>query len=128
LIALGSAAAYVSSVALMLFGIAGHVSFETAAVIIVHILVGTYMEAHAKRQTSAAIKALMRLQAKTACVMRSGVEAEVPLAEVRVSASAVVRPGEQVPVDGVVTSGQSSLNERMLTGARMPILKRRATR
>jgi P-type Cu+ transporter len=124
LIALGSSAAYFFSVTLMVFGLAGHVYFETAAVIIALILVGKYLEARAKSQTSAAIKALIGLQAKSAHVMRGGVEAEVPLAEVRVGDIVVVRPGEKVPVDGVVTSGQSALDESMLTGESMPVQKR----
>jgi P-type Cu+ transporter len=124
LIALGSSAAYFYSVALMVFSIAGHVYFETAAVIIALILVGKYLEARAKSQTSAAIKALIGLQAKTARVLRSGVETEVPLAEVRVSEIVVVRPGEKVPVDGVIVSGQSALDESMLTGESMPVQKR----
>jgi P-type Cu+ transporter len=124
LIALGSSAAYFYSVALMVFGVAGHVYFETAAVIIALILVGKYLEARAKSQTSAAIKALIGLQAKTARVMRGGMETEVPLAEVRVGDILSVRPGEKVPVDGVLVSGQSTLDESMLTGESMPILKR----
>ncbi len=124
LIALGSSAAYLYSVALLLFGIAGHVYFETAAVIIALILVGKYLEARAKSQTSAAIKALIGLQARTARVLRGGVETEVPLAEVRVGDIVSVRPGEKVPVDGVIVSGQSSLDESMLTGESMPVLKR----
>jgi P-type Cu+ transporter len=124
LIALGSSAAFFYSVALMAFNLSGHVYFETAAVIIVLILVGKYLEARAKSQTGAAIKALMGLQAKTARVLRAGVEAEVPLSELRVGEIVVVRPGEKVPVDGVITSGQSSLDESMLTGESMPVQKR----
>ncbi|HET9223418.1 MAG TPA: copper-translocating P-type ATPase, partial [Roseiflexaceae bacterium] len=124
LIALGSSAAYVYSVALLLFGLAGHVYFETAALIITLILVGKYLEARAKSQTSAAIRALIGLQPKTARVLRGGVEVEAPLAEVRVGDIVIVRPGEKVPVDGVITSGQSSLDESMLTGESMPVQKR----
>ena len=124
LIALGSSAAFFYSVALMAFNLSGHVYFETAAVIIVLILVGKYLEARAKSQTGAAIKALIGLQAKTARVLRGSVEAEVPLAELRVGEIVVVRPGEKVPVDGIITSGQSSLDESMLTGESMPVQKR----
>ncbi len=124
LIALGSSAAFFYSVGLLAFNLSGHVYFETAAVIIVLILLGKYLEARAKSQTGAAIKALMGLQAKTARVLRAGVEAEVPLATLRVGDIVVVRPGEKVPVDGIITSGQSSLDESMLTGESMPVQKR----
>jgi len=124
LIALGSSAAYLYSVALLIFGVPGHVYFETAAVIIALILVGKYLEVRAKSQTSAAIRALMGLQAKTARVMRSGQEVEIPIAEVRVGEIVAVRPGEKVPVDGVVTSGQSTIDESMLTGESLPVDKR----
>src|SRR4051812_29640411 len=124
LIALGSSAAFFYSAALLAFNLSGHVYFETAAVIIVLILVGKYLEARAKSQTGAAIKALIGLQAKTARVLRAGVESEVPLAELRVGEIVVVRPGEKVPVDGIITSGQSALDESMLTGESMPVQKR----
>jgi len=123
LIALGSSAAFFYSVALLAFNLSGHVYFETAAVIIALILVGKYLEARAKSQTSAAIRALIGLQPKTARVLRGGVEVEATLAEVRVGDIVVVRPGEKVPVDGVITGGQSSLDESMLTGESMPVQK-----
>ena len=123
LIALGSSAAYGYSLWLLLAGGSGHVYFETAAVIIALILVGKFLEARAKSQTSAAIKALMGLQAKTARVLRGGAEVDVPLALVRVGDIVVVRPGEKVPVDGVITQGGSTLDESMLTGESMPVQK-----
>ena len=123
LIARGSSAAFFYSAALLAFNLAGHVYFETAAVIIVLILVGKYLEARAKSQTSAAIRALIGLQPKTARVLRGGVEVEAPLAAVRVGDIVVVRPGEKLPVDGSITSGQSSLDESMLTGESMPVQK-----
>ena len=123
LIALGSSAAYFYSVALLLSGIAGHTYFETAALIITLILVGKYLEARAKSQTSAAIKTLMGLQAKTARVLRGGVEQDVPVAEVRKGDVVIVRPGEKVPVDGVIVSGHSSLDESMVTGESLPVEK-----
>src|SRR5690606_11639546 len=98
--------------------------FETAAVIIALILVGKYLEARAKSQTSAAIKALMGLQPKTARVLRGGVEADVTLAQVRVGDIVIVRPGEKVPVDGVITQGGSYVYERMLTGESMTVQKK----
>jgi Cu+-exporting ATPase len=123
LIALGTSAAYFYSVWLLLAGMSGHVYFETAAVIIALVLVGKFMEARAKSQTSAAIKALMGLQAKTARVLRGGVEADIPLAQVRVGDIVIVRPGDKVPVDGVLTQGGSALDESMLTGESMPVQK-----
>ena len=123
LIALGASAAYFYSVALLLFGIPGHVYFETAALIITLILVGKYLEARAKSQTSAAIKTLIGLQAKTARVLRDSVEQDVPLAEVHKGDIVIVRPGEKVPVDGVVISGRSSLDESMVTGESLPVEK-----
>jgi Cu+-exporting ATPase len=123
LIALGSSAAYFYSVALMVFGIAGHVYFETAALIITLILVGKYLEARAKSQTSTAIRALMGLQAKTARVLRGGDEQDVPVADVRKGEIVIVRPGEKVPVDGVVVSGRSSVDESMVTGESIPVEK-----
>jgi Cu+-exporting ATPase len=124
LIALGSSAAFFYSAALLAFNLSGHVYFETAAVIIVLILVGKYLEARAKSQTSAAIRTLIGLQPKIARVLRGGTEVDAPLADVRVGDIVVVRPGEKVPVDGVITSGQSSLDESMLTGESMPVQKR----
>jgi Cu+-exporting ATPase len=124
LIAIGSSAAYFYSLALLVFSLPGHVYFETAAVIIALILVGKYLEARAKSQTSAAIRALMGLQARTARVMRGGQEVEVPIADVRVGEIVLVRPGEKVPVDGIVTSGQSTIDESMLTGESLPVEKR----
>ncbi|HEY1012214.1 MAG TPA: heavy metal translocating P-type ATPase [Herpetosiphonaceae bacterium] len=124
LIALGSSAAYGYSLAVMAFDLAGHVYFETAAVIIALILVGKFLEARAKGQTSAAIRALMGLQATTARVLRGGVETDIPLAEVRAGDIVTVRPGEKVPVDGVLTSGASTVDESMLTGESMPVQKR----
>lgn len=129
LIAMGSSAAYFYSIALMLLGMAGHVYFETAAVIITLILVGKLLEARAKSQTSTAIKALMGLQAKTARVLRpaSGtgqvVEQDIPVGEVRKGDIVIVRPGEKIPVDGVITSGRSSVDESMITGESMPVAK-----
>jgi P-type Cu+ transporter len=124
LIALGSTAAYVYSVALLFLGWSGHVYFETAAVIIALILVGRWMEARAKSRTGAAIRALMELQPPTARVLRGGSEVEVRLREVRAGDIVVVRPGEKLPVDGVVTLGQSTVDESMLTGESMPVEKR----
>ncbi|WP_298817398.1 heavy metal translocating P-type ATPase [Chloroflexus sp.] len=123
LIALGSSAAYFYSLAIMLSGAPGHVYFETAALIITLILLGKYLETRAKSQTSAAIKALIGLQPKTARVIRSGQEVDVPIAEVRVGEMVIVRPGEKIPVDGVIVTGESTVDESMLTGESLPVEK-----
>ncbi len=123
LIAMGSSAAYFYSVALLAFGMSGHVYFETAALIITLILVGKYLEARAKSQTGAAIKALVGLQPKTARVLRGGAEVDLPVAELRKGDVVVVRPGEKVPVDGVLVGGHSSLDESMITGESLPVEK-----
>ncbi|HLV44858.1 MAG TPA: heavy metal translocating P-type ATPase, partial [Aggregatilineales bacterium] len=109
LVALGSSVAYIYSIFVTLGLAPGHVYFETAAVIITLIVTGKLLEARAKGQTSEAIKKLMGLRAKTAHVMRDGVEVEVPIDEVRVGDVVVVRPGEKIPVDGVVTAGNSAV-------------------
>jgi Cu+-exporting ATPase len=123
LIAMGSSAAYFYSIPVTLGWIPGHVYFETGAVIITLIRVGKYLEARAKGQTSEAIKKLMGLRPRTAHVIRAGEECEVPVEEVLVGDVAVVRPGERIPVDGVVVEGKSSIDESMLTGESLPVDK-----
>ncbi|RRR72746.1 MAG: cadmium-translocating P-type ATPase [Candidatus Viridilinea halotolerans] len=123
LIVMGTSVAYFYSVALLLSNAAGHVYFETAAVIIALVLVGKYMESRAKSQTGAAIKTLIGLQPKTARVLRGGQEIDVPVAEVRTGEIVIVRPGEKIPVDGVILDGTSSVDESMLTGESMPVEK-----
>ncbi len=123
LIVMGSSAAYFYSVAVVLGLIPGHVYFETAAVIITLIKLGKYLEARAKGKTSEAIKKLMGLQAKTAHIIRDGEETEIPIDEVAVGDFIIVRPGEKIPVDGVVLEGRSSVDESMLTGESLPVSK-----
>jgi len=123
LIAMGSSVAYLYSVTIMLGLVSGHVYFETAAVIITLIRLGKFLEARAKGRTSEAIKKLMGLRAKTARVVRSGHEAEVPVDEVIVGDVVLVRPGEKIPVDGVVIEGRSAVDESMLTGESLPVEK-----
>ncbi len=123
LVVTGSSAAYFYSLALLLSGRAGHVYFETAAMIITLILVGKYLEARAKSQTNAAIKTLIGLQPTTARVLRSGDERDVPIAEVRKGDIVIVRPGEKIPVDGVIVGGRSSVDESMVTGESIPVEK-----
>jgi Cu+-exporting ATPase len=123
LIALGSSAAYGYSLPVILGFIPGHVYFETSAVIITLIKLGKYLEARAKGRTSEAIKKLMSLQAKTARVIREGAEIEIPVASVVLGDIVIVRPGEKIPVDGVVTKGRSAVDESMLTGESLPVEK-----
>lgn len=123
LIAMGTSAAYFYSLPITLGLLHGHVYFETAAVIITLIKLGKFLEARAKGQTSEAIKKLMSLRAKSARVIRDGQEMEVPVDEVRVGDVVIVRPGEKIPVDGVVVDGRSSVDESMLTGESMPVEK-----
>ncbi|AWR88170.1 heavy metal translocating P-type ATPase (plasmid) [Meiothermus taiwanensis WR-220] len=102
---------------------ARHVYFEAAGVVITLILLGKYLEAIAKGRTSQAMKKLLGLQAKTARVIRAGGELEVAVDEVLPGDVVAVRPGEKVPVDGVVISGQSYVDESMITGEPVPVAK-----
>ncbi len=97
--------------------------FETSALLIVFVLLGKWLEARAKGQTSAAISQLIGLQPKTARLQRDGQIVDVNIAEVRVGDIVIVRPGEKVPVDGTVTAGHSSIDESMLTGESLPVEK-----
>jgi Cu+-exporting ATPase len=128
LIALGTGAAYLySTVATFLPDLlpAGlrSVYFDTTAIIVALILMGQLLEARAKGQTNDAIRKLMGLQAKTARVVREGAEVDIPVEEVLVGDVVIVRPGEKVPVDGVVVEGRSTLDESMITGESIPVSK-----
>jgi P-type Cu+ transporter len=124
LISMGSSVAYVYSLIVTLGLFPGHVYFETAAVIITLIKLGKYLEARAKGRTSEAIKKLMGLRPKTAHVVRDGVEMDITTDDVQIGDLVLVRPGEKVPVDGVVVEGRSSVDESMLTGESMPVEKK----
>mgnify|MGYP001325928850 CR=1 FL=1 len=97
--------------------------FETAGLIVTLILLGKSLEAVAKGRTSASIKRLMGLAPRTATVVQNGAEIELPVAEVEVGDTVLVRPGERLPVDGIVLSGSSAVDESMLTGESMPVEK-----
>jgi Cu+-exporting ATPase len=135
LIALGSSTAYFYSVALILFpgffttahGLYHGLYFDTSAVIIVLILLGRHLESTAKGRATEAVRKLAGLQAKTARVVRDGQEIDLPLADIRVDDTLVVRPGERIPVDGVVTEGSSSVDESMITGESIPVVKEPAS-
>lgn len=122
LIALGTGAAFLYSLFATLRG-SHEVYFEAAAVIIALILLGRTLEARARGKASEAIRRLIDLQPPTARILRNGAEAEVSLAEVRVSDVVIVRPGERIPVDGAVTDGASAVDESMLTGESLPVDK-----
>lgn len=123
LIAMGSSAAYFYSIPITLGLLSGHVYFETAAVIITLIKLGKYLEARAKGRTSEALKKLMGLRARSARVIRAGQELEISVDDVQVGDLVLVRPGEKIPVDGVVVSGRSAVDESMLTGESLPVEK-----
>jgi Cu+-exporting ATPase len=123
LVAMGSSAAYFYSVAVAFGFVSGHLYLETAAVIITLIKLGKYLEARAKGRTSEAIKKLMGLRARTARIVRDGEEMEIAVDDVRVGDIVMVRPGEKIPVDGVVIEGRSTLDESMLTGESVPVEK-----
>jgi Cu+-exporting ATPase len=124
LVAMGSSVAYLYSVVVLLVPATGqHVYFETSAVIITLIKLGKLLEARAKGQTGEAIRRLMGLRPKTARVERDGEEIDVPVEQVRVGDVVVVRPGERLPVDGVVIKGHSAVDESMLTGEPLPVDK-----
>ncbi len=97
--------------------------FETCAMLITFVLLGKMLESRAKGATNAAIESLMNLTPPTACVLRGGEEREVPLAQVVAGDTVLVRPGEKMPVDGVVTEGSTEVNESMLTGEALPVVK-----
>jgi len=125
LVALGTTMAYGLSAIVTLAGLAHqHVYFEASAVIVTLVLLGKLLEARAKLGTSAAIEALIRLQPKTARVERDGALIEVPVGSMQAGDVFVVRPGESVPVDGLVASGESGVDESMLTGESLPVHKR----
>jgi len=122
LIAIGTTAAYGYSI-FSLFGLVSGMYFDTAAVIITLILLGRFLEAKAKAHTSDAIKKLLGLQAKTARVIRDGREIDIPIEEVKLGDKIRVRPGEKIPVDGVIVEGESAIDESMVTGESIPVDK-----
>lgn len=124
LIALGSSVAYLYSIPIALGLLAGHSYFETSAVIITLVKLGKYLEARAKGQTSSAIQKLLSLRVKTARIVREGREEEIPLKDIQVGDNLVIRPGEKIPVDGVILEGTTSVDESMLSGESMPVEKK----
>jgi P-type Cu+ transporter len=128
LVALGTSAAYFYSLAEAIktignHGYMPHLYFETSAVLITLILVGKLFEALAKGRTTEAISKLLSLQAKEATVIRDGEEVKILIEEVKVNDTIIVKPGEKIPVDGKVLSGQSAVDEAMITGESIPVEK-----
>lgn len=131
LIAVGSSAAYFYSVALILFpdffqgtaSVAPMLYFDTSSMIITLILFGRLLEIRARGRASDAIRRLMGLQARTARVVRRGGEADIPVEDVEIGNTIVVRPGEKIPVDGVVIEGRSAVDESMISGEPIPVAK-----
>ncbi|MFP4038052.1 MAG: heavy metal translocating P-type ATPase, partial [Desulfobacteraceae bacterium] len=124
LVAMGSSVAYFYSLALLLYPPLGeHVYFETSAVIITLIKLGKMLEARTKGRTGGAIRKLMDLRPKTATVLVDGKESQVPVSSLQVGDLVVVRPGQSIPVDGVIEEGGSSIDESMLTGEPLPVDK-----
>ncbi|HEY6511869.1 MAG TPA: heavy metal translocating P-type ATPase [Burkholderiaceae bacterium] len=126
LVAIGTSAAFGLSLALLLMAPAAHTPhlyFESAAVVITLVLLGKWLEARAKRQTTDAIRALHALRPDTAHVQRDGAEVDLPLAQVRIGDVVLVRPGERLPVDGDVIDGSSHVDESLLTGESLPVAK-----
>ncbi|MEW6723996.1 MAG: heavy metal translocating P-type ATPase [Bacillota bacterium] len=127
LVALGTSAAYFYSLWVTVWGRSigyHHVYYETGAIIITLVLLGKLLEAVAKGRTSEAIRKLMGLQARTARVVRGGVELDVLVEEVEVGEIIIVRPGEKIPVDGEIIEGNSTVDESMLTGESLPVDKK----
>jgi P-type Cu+ transporter len=125
LVALGTSAAYGLSVYELVAhpGQMGHLYFEASAVVITLIRFGKWLEVRAKRKTTEAIRALNALRPETARVRANGEEKDTPLSQVRVGDSVVVRPGERIPVDGVILEGESDIDESLITGESLPVSK-----
>jgi len=130
LVAVGTSAAYFYSVIAVLFpsvftsgGLEASIYFDTSAMIVALILLGRFLEAGAKGRTSEAIKKLIGIQPKMASIIRDGKEIQIAVEEVQVGDIILVRPGERVPVDGTVRQGQSSIDESMVTGESLPVMK-----
>ncbi|MBN2420642.1 MAG: copper-translocating P-type ATPase, partial [Deltaproteobacteria bacterium] len=124
LVAMGSSVAYFYSTAILLLpGIGDHVYFETSAVIITLIKLGKMLESKTKGRTGAAIRNLINLRPKTATILENQKEKQISISDVKLGDVVVVRPGESIPVDGVIIKGESGVDESMLTGESLPVDK-----
>ncbi|MFB6469432.1 heavy metal translocating P-type ATPase [Cytobacillus sp. Hz8] len=124
LVVLGTTAAYLYSLINTILATGHYLYFEAGAIVMTLIVLGKLLETRAKGQTSEAIKKLMGLQAKTARVIREGIEMDIPLEEVQSGDYIFVRAGEKIPVDGEIVEGSTSVDESMLTGESMPVMKK----
>ncbi|MBS0358958.1 MAG: copper-translocating P-type ATPase [Proteobacteria bacterium] len=129
LITVGTAAAWIYSIAVVIFfkmlpQLTQHLYFEAAVLIIAFINFGNFLELRNRGKTSEAIQHLIGLQPKTARVVREQTEIDIPIANVQINDIIRIRPGEKIPVDGIIIEGQSTLNESMLTGEPMPVSKK----
>ncbi len=125
LIALGTSAAYFYSLYVVLFSPKEHQYFEVAAILITLVILGKYLEAVAKGKTSDAIKKLIGLSPKIAIVIRKNKEVKIPVDDVKVGDIVIVKPGEKIPVDGIIIEGHSSVDESMVTGESIPVEKKK---
>ena len=135
LIALGTGTAYIYSLALSIFAFLGSedytahdMYYEIAGLLIMFILLGKYLEAIVKGKVSEAIRKLLGLQAKTATVIKKGKEQKIPIEEVIVGDIIIVKPGEKIPVDGIIIDGHSSVDESMITGESIPVEKTKGSK
>jgi len=125
LIAMGTSAAYFYSVYVVLFQQNGHQYFEASAVLITLVIFGKYLESVAKGKTSESIKKLMSLSPKIAYVIRNKKEIRIPIDDVKVGDIVIVKPGEKIPVDGIIIEGSSSVDESMISGESIPVEKKK---
>lgn len=128
LVALGTSAGYGLSLYHLLHGDTSALYFETSAVIVTLILLGKWLEARAKRQTTAAIRALQALRPLSARVLREGIETELPIAQLQVGDRVVVRPGERIAADGRIVEGRSHVDESLITGESLPVARNEGER
>lgn len=122
LVAIGTSAAYFLSIYLMTKNVQ-HLYFESSAVVITLVLFGKFMEQKAKRQTSEAIKALQKLRPEKARVLKNGIESEISITDIRLNDHVIIRPGERIPVDGVILKGATQVDESLITGESLPVEK-----
>ncbi|MDO8443852.1 MAG: heavy metal translocating P-type ATPase [Candidatus Azambacteria bacterium] len=125
LVALGTGAAFIYSAIITIFKLPLEVYFDVASVVVTLVILGKYLEAKAKGSASEAIKKLLKLQAKTAHIIHeNGEEMEMPIEDVKVGDIILVKPGEKIPVDGIIIEGASAIDESMVTGESMPVDKK----
>ncbi len=123
LVALGTSAAYFFSVAMLIAGVKGHLYFESAAVIITLVLLGKWLESRAKSSATSSIRELMALRPETVNLLQDNTETVIPIARVQVGDLVLVRPGERVPVDGIIDTGAGEIDESLITGESMPVMR-----